>query len=408
MFVEASSVVGAAKSILSFCETAASLPSEAGPVSVSIATFHRSVYQGNASPNGFLAAARRQGVTVHILPERYRFDRVVLKSVTDIVRQTAPDIVQTNNVKSHFLVRAAGIPKHHHWIAFHHGYTATDFKMRCYNQLDRWSLRSAERVITVCSAFGRQLVSWGVPIERLRIVPNSGSLMPSLPETELESLRARLGISKATAVVLSIGRLSREKGQEDLIEAAHWFRRSLPELKFKLILLGFGPEQQRLQAKVARLNLQSHIIFASRESDVLPFLRIADVFALPSHTERSPHVILEAMATEVPIVATRVGGIPELLQDGQTAILTEPRNPKQLALGIARMVNSKDDARRYARNASQILRQQFSPNMTALSLLAIYREVLRPGSLEALNASSSPGVDHDLANPGDNIGHVAV
>jgi glycosyltransferase involved in cell wall biosynthesis len=408
MFVEAGSVTGAAKTILSFCETVGSLALKGDSVSVSVATFHRSVPQGNTSPNSFLAAARHQGVAVHILPERHRFDRALLKSVADVVRETEPDIIQTNNVKSHFLVRAAGIKKHHHWIAFHHGYTATDLKMRCYNQLDRWSLRSAERVITVCNAFGRQLVSLGVPIERLRIVPNSGSLMPSLPETELESLKARLRITKGTAVILSIGRFSREKGHADLIEAAHWLRRILPELRFKFILLGFGPEQQRLRAKVARLNLQSHIIFACREPDVLPFLRIADVFALPSHTEGSPHVILEAMATGVPIVATRVGGIPELLQDGRTAVLTDPRNPEQLALGIARILNSSDDGRRYARNASHILQHQFSPTKTALSLLAIYREVLRRDSLDALAASSCPGVDNDLARPGDHVGHVSV
>jgi glycosyltransferase involved in cell wall biosynthesis len=408
MFVEASSVMGAAKSILSFCETATSLASEADPVEISVATFQRSVSQANVPPNGFLAAARRQGVTVHTIPERHRFDRALLKSVTDIVRQLSPDIVQTNNVKSHFLARAAGIQKHNHWIAFHHGYTATDLKMRCYNQLDRWSLRSAERVITVCRVFGRKLVSSGVPIERLRIVPNSGSPMPTLPEAELERLRSRLGVSQNTVVMLSIGRLSREKGHADLIEAAHWLRRIRPELPFKFILVGSGPELRRLEAKTDRLNLRSHVIFACREPDVLPFLRIADVFALPSHTEGSPHVILEAMATELPIVATRVGGIPELLQDGQTAILTDPRNPEQFALGIARMLNSKNDARRYAQSASQVLRQQFSPRMSALSLLAIYREVLRPDSLKASNPGSFSGLDHDLAHPGDHVGQVVV
>src|SRR5690348_4876810 len=127
MFVEASSVAGAAKSILGFCRTAPSLK-EAGPLEVSIATFQRSAIRAHASPNGFVETARREGVPVHILPERYRFDPLLLHSVREVVRQTRPDLVQTNNVKSHFLVKAAGVQKYTHWIAFHHGYTATDVK----------------------------------------------------------------------------------------------------------------------------------------------------------------------------------------------------------------------------------------------------------------------------------------
>ncbi len=386
MFIEATSVNGAAKSLLNFCDTIASAGRKGEPpISISIATFQRGLLNGNESPNGFVEAVRQRAIPAHVIPERHRFDSRLLKSIQAVVRKAAPDIVQTNNVKSHFLVRAAGIRKHSHWIAFHHGYTATDLKMKCYNQLDRWSLRSAERVVTVCGAFGRQLVASGVARQRVRVVHNSGELMPCPSPAELSNLKRRLGIEEEATVLLAIGRLSHEKGHADLIHAANWLRQLRPGLKYKLVLVGFGPEQTKLEALTGRLGLRSQIVFATKEPDVAPFYGIADAFVLPSHSEGSPHVIFEAMAAGVPIVATSVGGIPELLEDNKTAVLAMPKNPKNLALGIARMLDSREAARGYAEKATQVLRQQFSPEVYAGSLLKIYSEILKGSVPETLS-----------------------
>jgi glycosyltransferase involved in cell wall biosynthesis len=378
MFIEASSVNGAAKSLLNFWDTITSMNRSKRPVTVSIATFHRGELKGSDTPNEFVEAVRKRAIAAHVIAERYRFDSRLLTSIQEVVRQTSPDIVQTNNVKSHFLIKAAGIEKQSHWIAFHHGYTTTDLKMRFYNQLDRWSLRSAERVVTVCGAFERQLTGYGVPRKRIRIVHNSCGGMPRLPETELRDVKKRLGIEPDARVLLTIGRLSREKGHADLLRAASWVRQMRPSLKYKFVVVGFGPEQARLEEQRDRLGLRPDLVLACSEAEVAPFYGIADMFILPSHTEGSPHVIFEAMAADVPIVATRVGGIPELLQDGETAILVPPRNPKRLACAIVRLLDSPEVERRYADKAHETLRNRFSPEVYARGLLGIYGEVLQP------------------------------
>ncbi len=379
MFIEARTVNGAAKSLLNFWDTinGAGWHQPQSTLSLSFATFDRGKVSGECSATEFLEAVRRRGIDAHVIRERYRFDRKLVSSVRNIIEQTAPDIVQTNNVKSHFLIKTAGIQKHSRWVAFHHGYTRTDLKMRCYNRLDRWSLPSADRVITVCGAFKSQLVASGISSERVHVLHNAGLAMAPLPAANLDSVKARLGIPRESKILLTIGRLSSEKGHADLIDSMGWIKQLRPSLACKLVLVGFGPEGQRLQARTLKRGLQSHVIFASNEPDVLPFYRMADVFVLASHTEGSPHVIFEAMGAGVPIIATRVGGIPEILEDGQTGILSPSRAPELLARAILRMLDLKAAASTYAANAYQVLQTRFSPEVHARSLLDIYSEVLQ-------------------------------
>src|SRR5260370_23237067 len=121
-------------------------------IEVSIITFERG--PGAAKePNEFVEAARRSGLEVDVIPERRRFDLSVIPSLREVVRGRAPDIVLTHAVKSHFMILRSRLWQEYPWVAFHHGYTTTDRKMRLYNRLDRWSLAKADRVITVCEAF---------------------------------------------------------------------------------------------------------------------------------------------------------------------------------------------------------------------------------------------------------------
>ena len=111
-------------------------------------------------------------------------------------------------------------------------------------------------------------------------------------------------------------------------------------------------------------------------SDVQPFYAIADVFALPSHTEGSPNVLLEAMAANLPIVATAVGGVPEMVANNESALLVPPGDPKHLASAIANLLTDKDLAQRLARKAAMLVDIQHSPERYVQSLIEIYSEVI--------------------------------
>jgi len=398
--IEATTVTGPAKNLLNFCRLLQSPEFAVGGkplVEVSIVTFHRAASVPGAmatgssarpdnSPNAFIAAARDMGIAVDVITERFVFDLSVIKQLRAIVARRSPDVIQTHMIKSHFLVKLAGLNKKFPWIAYHHGYTSTDTKMLFYNQLNRWSLPSADCVISVCGAFAKQLTRAGVPADRISVCHNSVKAPLKISADEQRALKDKFQIAGDERVIVSIGRLSREKGHDDLVHAIAGVREMDPGLKFKVLLVGDGPEREHLEATVADLRLNNEIVFVGHVSDVAPFYSIADVMALPSHSEGSPNVLLEAMAAGIPSVATEVGGVPEIATAGENALLVPARQPQQFADALLKVLSEPNFADRLATNAATRARK-FSPEAYACRLFQIYQDVTerRPARSGSLN-----------------------
>src|ERR1051325_699238 len=137
--MEAGSVTGPAKNLLTFCRSALDHNFPGLPrIETSIATFRRG--PSERFPDGFVDAAVNLDIQIDVIQERFRFDPQVLTDLRKTIRRLSPDIIQTHNVKSHFLIRLSGLWREIPWVAFHHGYTTTDWKMRAYTRLDRLSL----------------------------------------------------------------------------------------------------------------------------------------------------------------------------------------------------------------------------------------------------------------------------
>lgn len=381
--IEAATVTGPAKNLLHFCRLMRSpeFSTHGGPaVEVSIVTFDRGksptdpTADADGSDNAFVTAAREAGVTVDVIHERFRFDTKVIGKLREIVERRAPDILQSHMIKSHFLIKLAGLAKRYPWTAYHHGYTTTDFKMEVYNRFNRWSLPAATRVITVCDDFAEQLVRTGVQRDRIFVSHNSVAPPRTVTIDEQQALRTKLGIAGDERVLLSVGRLSKEKGHADLIEAVSMLRQLGFSERFDLVIVGDGPERERLQSSIKARRLDGHVIFAGQVDDVLPYYAIADVLALPSHSEGSPNVLFEAMAAGLPIVATRVGGVPEIATE-ETAILVPAREPHTFAEALHRVLTQPELAQSLSANAT-VRVADFSPEAHARTLIRLYQELL--------------------------------
>jgi glycosyltransferase involved in cell wall biosynthesis len=247
--------------------------------------------------------------------------------------------------------------------------------MRLYTQLDRWSLRAAHRSVTVCEPFADLLVARGVRRERLQILPNAMAAAPLVPKEDVSALRDRLALPPAARVILSVGRLSPEKGHADLLAAMRLLLRAHPQLAIRLILVGDGIDRSSLERVAAASDLASSVIFAGHCQNVWPYYSLADVFALPSRSEGSPNALLEAMAAGVPIVACKVGGVPETVEDGSSALLVPRAKPAAMASALARVLEDPALATRLVSNASERLVKRFSPESRYQALLQVYRAV---------------------------------
>lgn len=377
--VEATSINAVAKNVLEFHRTASEIEQTSADfphVEGCFVTFDRRSGD-EETPTDFVTAARDLGLAVDVIQERRRFDLKVIPALRQVIASRAPDIIVTHAVKSHFLLRRSRVWKKFPWIAFHHGYTTTDRKMRLMNRLDRLSLPAADRVLTVCKAFARDLAGTiNVPVEDIAVQHNSIRLRPPASADEVKTLRARLGLSKDDRVLLSIGRLSREKAHGDLLAA-------FPQVKqdnLKLIIVGEGPERGNLQAAAESLGITDSVIFAGQTGQIQPFYQLADMFVISSHSEGSSNVLLEAMAARVPVVSTSVGGVPEMVEDNQSALLIPPRDPQAMAAAIIRMLEDKELARRIGINALGLVTERFSPETYARALVEFYGSVARSRS----------------------------
>jgi len=356
-FMEALGLTGPARNLLD----------TAGAVDLSVATYRRQPAPA-AHHDGvdvFVAAVRRRGVPVHLIGERRALDAAVASRVSRTIAEVHPDVVQTHHIKSHALVAAAPARRRIPWVAFHHGYTTTDLKVRLYNQIDRWSLPRADAVVTTCAPFADALTKAGVDPRRISVLHNAA------PEIQSHSDRAvarrSLGLEGAAAIVVAAGRLSREKGHDVLVDACAALA-ELTSIDPLLVIAGDGPERARLAARARQRGVRLRL--DGFQSDLGPYYAAADVVALPSRSEGSPNVLLEAMAAGCPIVATSVGGVPEIA-GGDAASLVAPDRPLDLARALAQVLNSSALAEQLGR-AARRRASRFTATARTAALLDLY------------------------------------
>lgn len=368
--LESTTVTGPAKNLLQFAQLAR------GGISGLRVDLEVVVFWRPDHSTAFLDAAAAAGVTVHRIPEKRRFDGSVIPALDELARRLEPDILQTHAVKSHFLARYSGLNRRYPWVAFHHGYTATDLRTRIYNQLDRWSLRAARCLVTVNEQFRHQLVRQWIPRRRIAVIHNAidpqWASAARRPEAAA-ALRAKLGIGEGEKVLLIAARLSREKDHATLLRALAELR-ARHNLAPRLIILGDGPERPNIDAAVRSLGLEGQVILPGWLPSE-PFYGIADLAVLSSLTEGSPNAVLEAIGAGVPLVATAVGGIPEMVADGESALLVPPRDASRMAGALHAVLSSPDLAARLVARGREIAAQRHSPEARVRAICEVYRSI---------------------------------
>lgn len=376
--VEALSVTGPLKPLIEFSSLARAGIQDSPPLRHFLISTRRPQGAASAATDPLRVAAEKSGLTFLPIPEKRAFDLGVLARFHEAIAACRPQIIETHDSKSHFLLFLLRIlhpevrrPK---WIAFHHGYTRTSLRVRLYQQLDRMSLRQADRVVTLCAPFAADLCRRGVQHRNITIIKNFVAPRATPTDEATALTRRELRIAPEECLILSVGRLSSEKAHSDLIVAFGQARERAPTVRSRLVLAGDGPERARLEQLAAPMG--SQVIFCGHLADPWTLMNAADIFVLPSHSEGSPLVIFEAMAAHLPIVATSVGGIPETLNNEVNALLVPPMEPAALAGALLRLL-ADAELRSTLRAAAGREVASFSPAAYAGRLLNVYRQVLR-------------------------------
>ena len=195
------------------------------------------------------------------------------------------------------------------------------------------------------------------------------------PLEQVEHVQRGLGLQNE-AVLLAVGRLSYEKGFADLLLAVALLNKTKGVPDFRLVLVGDGPERESLVRLASQLGIKGRLTMAGFQRDTKPYYSLATLLAVSSRTEGSPNVVLEAMAAGLPIAATAVGGIPEILEHGVTGLMAPSRNPDAMADAILRILTDPEMRLRLGAAARMQAESNFSPDAYRRSLVEFYQNTL--------------------------------
>ena len=221
------------------------------------------------------------------------------------------------------------------------------------------------RVLAVSPSVADSLAACGVPRAKIQVIPNGidlGHFDPS--ERDRTTARAALALPESAFVVAAAARLSREKGMDTLLSAAG------QRVGMTFRIAGDGP----LKAALLR-QAPPNAKLLGRLADVRPLLAAADVFAVPSRREGQGMAALEAMASGVPLVAARVGGLADMLVDGETALLVPPDDPDALAAALSRLQSDSRLRQKLVANALALVRDRYDLRPMLDAVTEVYREV---------------------------------
>jgi glycosyltransferase involved in cell wall biosynthesis len=327
------------------------------------------------------------GVPVITLDRAHRAAVWSWGSLASTLRRQRIDVLHTHmfgsNVWGTALGRAVRVPV---VVAHEHSWSFERNMLRY--TLDRDLIARGANVLLAVSQEdrGRMIELEGIPSSKIRVIPNR--IMP-LPPPRFD-LRSELGLRENAPVIGTLTVLRPEKALDVLVDAATLLRPRFPDLV--VLIAGTGPEEERLRALIRERGLESTVRLLGFRSNVADVLASIDVAIFSSDREGSPLAVMESMAAAKPIVATRVGGIPALVDDGEHALLTPTRDAQALADAVARLLSDGDLRERLGRNARDRQRREFDIRSTVRAVQDLYEQLFatsRRGRREAQRGRGS-------------------
>lgn len=275
-------------------------------------------------------AAGFQGIE---LQHNFPHIRVAANEVARHLRRVRADVVCCSGYKPDVIgwlaARQVGVPV----VSVSHGWTAATFKVRCYEAINRFILRWMDAIVCVSERQAGRVRRAGVTEERIVVIRNAVHLEPfAEPDPAYRAKLHGFFTAPRSRIIGAAGRLSPEKGFDQLIAAAALVVKEDPQTGF--VIFGDGKLRQELERDIAERRLEQNVVLAGFRTDVERFLPHLDLAVLSSHTEGLPVIVLEALAARVPVVATAVGGVPEVIEDGLSGYLVPPGDPAALARRI--------------------------------------------------------------------------
>jgi lipopolysaccharide/colanic/teichoic acid biosynthesis glycosyltransferase/glycosyltransferase involved in cell wall biosynthesis len=387
------------------------------------ARFHSILVTGteNAGEGSLLDLALARGIEPVVIPEIVGQatlgprDLKALIALYRLMRRERPHIVHTHAAKPGVLgrlaARLAGVPVVVHTFHGHilHGYYGP-LMTWLLRRMERLLARGTDRIIAVSEQVKQDLVRYDVaPPEKISVIPLGFDLQPFLDSGEHRgALYRELGLTNGARLVGIVGRIFPIKNHRLFLEAAA--RVAAEEHAARFVVVGDGVLRPEMEAHARRLGIADRVTFTGWRRDLPHIYPDLDVLVVSSKNEGTPVSAIEAMASACPVVATRVGGLPDLIEDGETGHLVPAEDAPALAAAILRVLRDREGARRMAGVAREQVSQRFRAERLVADVEHLYSELLAqkgvlPQERAAARSSEALKRAFDLALSG--VGLVA-
>lgn len=322
----------------------------------------------------FIDTARNKGFNLVLFSQRFNLDPAPLWQAYRVIRRGDFNLIETHGYKGHLvawvLSRLTGIK----WVGMTHGWTNENAKVRLYNRLEKWLLKRADHVISVSPQLAATMRKVRSGRGGVSLVLNAVDEDSIRGRGEAYAIRQRCSNNNPDCLVIgSFGRLSPEKGHETLLRASADLLR---DKNASLILVGDGQERKKLEELAASLGVAGQVFFEGQHQNMADYYSAIDLFVLPSLSEGLPFVVLEAMAMAKPVLATRVGAMEEVIEEGKNGWLVTPGDIDTLAGKLTDLASNRDLLNHIGQRGRQMLYPRFSPGRQCDEVMTIYEDVV--------------------------------
>jgi glycosyltransferase involved in cell wall biosynthesis len=308
--------------------------------------------------------------------DRGPWSRSIVARTCELCAQHSVDVWHAHDYKTNLLGLLVNRRRPMKLVTTCHGWVERTWRTTVYHQIDRFTLRRYDHVVAVSADIEAQCRCLGVDDERLSLIENAIDTEQYCRRQSIAAAKQLLGWDPNQLAVGAVGRLSEEKGFDLLIRAVGQIVASGYDMK--LAIAGGGPEQPKLVRLIRELGVEQHVQLMGFQSNLIPIYEAMDAFVLSSRREGLPNVLLEAMALGVPVVATRVAGVPSLLNDGLNGLLTHPNDAGQLVGPLTRLLMDSDLRGKLAQAGQETIQSRYSFDVRMAKEAAIYDRMFFP------------------------------
>ena len=321
-----------------------------------------------AHPDGELRRRAAEGLELLPLAPRTEMDLSAAWRLSRAIKRLRPDVVHAHDphavAMSALALSMSTQPRRAPLVASRR----VDFRLKG-NSLSRWKYDQVDRFICASEAIRRIVVADGVAPERA-VTVHEGIDLERVAAAPPASLHEELWLPHGSPVVGNVAALVPHKGQRHLIDAAAMVVRRVPDARF--VIAGEGELRGALEHQIKALGLDKHVLLAGFRPDVLSVHKAFDIFVMSSVMEGLGTSLLDAMACGKPVVATTAGGMPEVVNDGDTGILVPPRDDRALADAIVRLLKDEQLRHRMGAAGLALAHSRFSAERMVADTLAVY------------------------------------